>query len=212
VEHVIHIENQTIRLSAPQNVSEPEDRISFWSGLTTSSINLAHRIMCRENLSGKKVLELGSGIGLTGIAALFRGAEVTFSDYLPEALETVANNVNINGLSSERASFLVLDWEDSVRGPCFDLIMGAEIVYDYFFHGSLIRLLEGGLSPDGRILLADRKRLVVSRFVGRLLSKGFVCNEELSVFHLDGFPKQEITIFEITRAISQNQDFPQIFM
>jgi predicted nicotinamide N-methyase len=156
--------------------------------------------MCQENLSGKKVLELGSGIGLTGIAALLRGAEVTFSDYLPDALESAADNVKINGLSSERASFLVLDWEDSVRVPSFDLILGAEIVYDYFFHGSLIKLMEKALAPGGRIILADRKRLVVARFVGRLLSKGFVCNEKVSMFHVEGFPKQEITIFDIARA------------
>ncbi len=200
VEYVIHLGNRAIRLNAPGYVLEPKDRISFWWGLTTSSINLAHRIMCQENLSGKKVLELGSGIGLTGIAALLRGAEVTFSDYLPDALESAADNVKINGLSSERASFLVLDWEDSVRVPSFDLILGAEIVYDYFSHGSLIHLMEKALAPGGRIILADRKRLVAVRFVGRLLSKGFVCNEKVSNFHVEGFPKQEITIFDITRA------------
>ena len=74
-------------------------------------------------MSGKPVRqegpELGSGIGLTGIAALLRGAEVTFSDYLPDALESAADNVKINGLSSERASFLVMDWEDSVTSSFF---------------------------------------------------------------------------------------------
>jgi predicted nicotinamide N-methyase len=200
VEHVIRIGKSIVRLSAPENVSESEDRISFWWGLTASSINLANRIMNQENLLGKKVLELGSGIGLTGIAALLRGAEITFSDYLPEALETAANNVNINGLSSEAVSFLVLDWENPVSIPSFDVILGAEIVYDYFFHGSLIGLMEKALNPGGRILLADRKRLVVERFVGRLLSRGFVCNKQVSLLQVEGFPEQEITIFEITRS------------
>ncbi|MFH0957140.1 MAG: methyltransferase domain-containing protein [Pseudomonadota bacterium] len=200
MEHVIKLGNCNIILNAPDNVDESEDRISLWWGLTTSSIDLAERIVCQENLSGEKVLELGSGIGLTGIAALIRGAAVTFSDFLPEALETVFNNVNINGLSSQKVSFLVLDWEDPVGVPQFDLILGAEIVYDYFSHGSLIKLMEKALAPNGRILLADRDRLVVTRFVGRLLSKGFVCKKQVSLVHIKGFPKQEITIFEIKRT------------
>lgn len=203
MEYLINLGNRTIRMHAPENFPEQEDRISFWWGLTTSSVNLAIKIMSRENLLGKNVLELGSGIGLTGIAALLRDATVTFSDYLPEALKTAANNVRNNGIGAQKASFLALDWEHPGTVPSFDMILGAEIVYDYFYHSSLIQLMDKALAPDGHIVLADRKRLVVERFVGRLLSKGFVCSEEISCISVDGFPDQEITIFDITRSGSK---------
>ncbi len=199
MERLLKLGNRSVRITAPKNVRESGDRISFWWGVTTASINLTRRILDGDDLTGKKVLELGCGLGLSGIGALIKGADVTFSDYVPEALECTARNVTMNALDSNKAEFLSLDWEIPVKVPQFDLIIGAEIIYDYFFHSSLIRLMEQALIPGGRFLLADRKRLVVERFVGRLLSRGFVCKEDLSTFHIGGFPKQEITIFEITR-------------
>jgi len=199
VERLLRVGDKRLRVVAPQNISESGDRISFWWGLTTASINLTRWILQGDDLTGKTALELGCGLGLSGIGAMIKGSEVTFSDYMPDALGCAAHNVDINGLDSTKASFLNLDWEAPAKPTSFDLIIGSEIVYDYFFHGSLIRLMEQALAPGGRILLADRKRLVVVRFVGRLLSRGFVCKEHLSLFHIGGFPKQEITIFEITR-------------
>ncbi|MGC8605026.1 MAG: class I SAM-dependent methyltransferase [Desulfomonilaceae bacterium] len=202
MERFLKFAGKSIRIIAPKNVRESGDRISFWWGITTASINLTKWILEGDDLSGKKVLELGCGLGLSGIGALIRGSEVTFSDYVPEALECTARNVRLNALDSKRAKFLSLDWEVPGKAATFDLIIGAEIIYDYYFHSSLLRLMEQSLAPGGRILLADRKRLVVERFVGRLLSRNFVCKQNLSVFHIGGFPKQEITIFEINRKLA----------
>ena len=126
-----------------------------------------------------------------------KGAEVTFSDFMPDALGYAARNVALNNLDCSRAHFLELDWENPPNLPAFDLILGAEIVYDYFFHASLIQTLEKALAPGGHILLADRKRLVVERFIGRLLSRGFSCEAITSAFSHHGFPDQEITIFNL---------------
>lgn len=199
MEHLLRVGDKRIRIAGPENVSESGDRISFWWGLTTASINLTRLILQGDNLAGKTALELGCGLGLSGIGAMIKGAEVTFSDYVPDALGCAAHNVNINELDTTKANFLNLDWEDPAKLGSFDIILGSEIVYDYFFHGSLIRLMEQALAPGGHILLADRKRLVVQRFIGRLLSRGFVCKGRVSKFHAGGFPKQEITIFKITR-------------
>ena len=184
-------------LHAPDHSEDSADRLTFWWGLTTASINLTRFILGGPDLTGVKALELGCGLGLAGIGALMKGAEVTFSDFMPDALEYAARNVALNNLDCSRAHFLELDWENPLNLPAFDLILGAEIVYDYFFHSSLIQTLEKALAPGGHILLADRKRLVVERFIGRLLSRGFSCEAMTSDFSHHGFPDQEITIFNL---------------
>jgi predicted nicotinamide N-methyase len=200
VELKLELETGKALLFAPDHAQDFAERLTFWWGLTTASISLTRLILGEKDLAGVKALELGCGLGLTGIGALMKGAEVTFSDFMPEALAYAARNVALNGLDLSMAHFLELDWENPPDSPAFDLILGAEIVYDYFFHSSLIQTLEKALAPGGHILLADRKRLVVERFIGRLLSRGFSCQSITSAFSHHGFPDQEITIFNLSRS------------
>jgi predicted nicotinamide N-methyase len=187
-------------LYAPEDAEDSAERLTFWWGLTTASINLTRLILEGKDLVGVKALELGCGLGLAGMGALMKGAEVTFSDFMPQALELASRNIALNDLNRSRAHFLELDWGNPPDLPAFDLILGAEIIYDYFFHSSLIQLLEKALATGGSIMLADRKRLVVERFIGRLLSRGFSCQSNTSAFSHHGFPDQEITIFDLSRS------------
>ena len=108
-------------------------------------------------------------------------------------------NSLLNGLGGPRARYRVLDWENPGDHGTFGLVLGAEVVYDYFYHGCLLMLLERLVTPNGRIMLADRKRLCVSRFVGRMIHRGFICEQTESRVAMDGFPDQEITIFTLSR-------------
>ncbi len=111
-----------------------------------------------------------------------------------------AKNSLLNGLTEPAASYRVLDWENPEVHGEFGLVLGSEVVYDYFFHGCLLSLLERLLSPNGRIMLADRKRLCVSRFMGRMISRGFSCEQHTSRVTLEGFPDQEVTVFTLSRT------------
>ena len=182
---------------APQRREESDTRISFWWGITSAAIALARHIEAGESLHGCRVVELGCGLGLAGITAGLSGADVLFTDYVPEALEFAHKNAQMNGLTDQAVKSALLDWEDPEEIEPFNIVIGSEILYDYFFHGSLIRLLKTILQPGGTIILADRKRLVVTRFLGRLVDVGFRCVETKSQVALAGFPEQEISIFTL---------------
>lgn len=184
-----------IKMTSPEPHKESPDRISFWWGLTCSSLALARFIESELTVSGKDVLELGSGVGLPGLVASMRGARVTFSDYVPEALETVKSNAIANGALNETMRFACLDWEFPDDIGQFDVIVGSEIVYEYFFHGHLTEIICKALKSDGTLIIADRKRMVVDRFMGRLRRKGFLCNNNTYYINEDGFPAQTITIY-----------------
>jgi predicted nicotinamide N-methyase len=191
----------SVRMQGPCAAEETSSRISFWWGITSAAIALAGHVQSiEEQLAGKQVIELGCGLGLAGIAAGLAGGNVLFTDYVRTALDFAGRNAALNGIPSEKVKFRILDWENADVTESFDLILGSEIVYDYFFHGCLIDILRRLVAPDGLVLLADRKRLCVSRFAGRLISTGFICTEIVKDVRVAGFPPQEITIFALRRG------------
>jgi hypothetical protein len=86
-----------------------------------------------ELLSSKRVLELGSGTGIVGIAAHFLGAGSVRLTDLPYAMENLNTNLGLNRLGSEtRVSAQILDWKDPRSFPSaedVDIIVGADIVW-----------------------------------------------------------------------------------
>jgi predicted nicotinamide N-methyase len=200
-EITVPIGEMQIRMVAPQVGEDSSCRITFWWGITCAAVALARHIECHtEDFSGKRAIELGCGLGLAGITAGLVGANVLFTDYVPQALEFVYGNARLNGLGKGAFRTAVLDWENPDIFQKFDVVFGSEIVYDYFFHSSLIRLLRQILKPDGTLLIADRKRLCVSRFIGRMISGGFSCREVVDRVVLSGFSDQEISIFRLRMA------------
>lgn len=93
--------------------------------------------MCQHKsdfLSGVKVLELGSGLGVVGLTAATLGAQVTLTD-LPEALPLLRLNINENkakiGSMGGYAIAEALIWGDnsSLLDEEFDIIVLADCVY-----------------------------------------------------------------------------------
>jgi predicted nicotinamide N-methyase len=195
----IPIGSLDVRMLAPRCREESDSRISFWWGITSSAIALARHLDAGGSLRGHRVIELGCGLALAGITVGLLGAEVLFTDYVTEALEFAHKNAQLNGLTDQTVKCALLDWESPGEIEPFDIVLGSEILYDYFFHGSLIKLLKTILEPSGKVILADRKRLVVTRFLGRLVDAGFRCEETRSRVAVAGFPDQEISIFTLQR-------------
>lgn len=199
-EIVVPVGHLHVRMAVPESQSESAERVTFWWSVTSSAIALAEFLCSMGPLSGNRVLELGCGPGLAGISAGMLNAEVMFTDYIPGALRLARRNAALNGLDAGRIDFRILDWEAPEDLDTFDLVIGSEILYDYFFHGSLIGLLERATDVNSRIILADRKRLVVQRFLGRLRDHGFRGDEHSLQVRAAGFPQQETTVFTLQRA------------
>jgi len=178
---------------------EPGARISFWFQITSASLALARYLYRSGGLKGQRVLELGAGLGLAGVTAGKLGARVTFSDYVEEALGFTRRNANQNQL--EKARFRRLDWEQTTELERYDLIIGSEILYDYFFHDNLKQLICATLVSNGSVLFADRRRLVVDRFLGRLVDEGFSCEESIEQIEEEGFDRRTISVFRLQPTI-----------
>jgi predicted nicotinamide N-methyase len=136
--------------------------IPYWAEFWPASVALARYLLEMAPLQGR-VLELGCGVGLAGLAAAAAGAEVLQTDIDERALELAALSATASGLSTTTCK---LDW--SVPHPelgSYSWIIGADILYERCFAAPLIDLLARHLVAGGRALLADPCRSVAEQAI-----------------------------------------------
>lgn len=121
----------------------------------------------REWLAGKRVLEVGAGLGLTGLicATWCECASVCLTDGDPTSVSAIRANVELNqqaGSLQSPVDVAQLEWDN--LGACslghrkFDAVLCADCVYDRAYHSSLVATLKRFLHPFGRVMLVASKR------------------------------------------------------
>jgi predicted nicotinamide N-methyase len=122
------------------------------------------------------VLELGAGAGLGGIVAAAQGAGVIQTDYCMEALALSRRNAWANGVVGIEQRFGDwTDWRDESR---YDLVIGADILYEPALYGHILRVLERAVGPAGKVILTDPARTHAGRFIKDLRSAGWMVEVE----------------------------------
>jgi predicted nicotinamide N-methyase len=87
------------------------------------------RIMLQEPIEGKRVLEIGCGIGLPSIVIKQLGGNITASDHHPLAKSFLLDNTILNSL--EPIGFKTGDWNTTNPNlEKFDLIIGSDVLYE----------------------------------------------------------------------------------
>lgn len=148
VTHSIELPSGELRLLQPADAAEiPDDHqvewaplAPYWSVLWRSGVAVA-RELDREDLAGKRMVELGCGLAVPSIAAARAGAEVIATDGDIDALGLVERNARENGVELETAA---VDWADPDelvdRGP-FDLVVASDVLYERPGVAMLLNLL-----------------------------------------------------------------------
>jgi predicted nicotinamide N-methyase len=144
----------------------------YWAHLWVGAIALARRLAESNVLSGRRVLDLGCGLGLPGIVAAALGAEVWCVDRVPAALEFAAASAERNRLAP-RVRCVLLDFMNEKLDADFDLILAAELVYDPQSYRPLCDFLDRHLCHGGEIHLTDAFRSDAVSFFTELRSRGF---------------------------------------
>lgn len=152
-----------------------DDRFPFWAQLWESSVALANWCLSSPTIPGATILELGCGIGLSGIAAAVAGATVMMTDFDADALRCAQLNVvrNLSPVERSRVEVGILDWRLPDRTKRYDLVLGADILYERRMFRPLLDLLHSAVLGGGKIMLADPDRSVGQAFFAMAENDGF---------------------------------------
>ena len=148
----------------------------YWAHLWTGALTLARYIDSFIDVRDQTVLDLGCGLGLTGIVAAQKGGRVIFADKEADAVSFARENAQLNGCLQYEAR--PLDFTQDILETDFALILGAEILYDRPTFPALVRFLATHLSPAGRAILADAKRTNTQDFYQQLDRAGLQWTQE----------------------------------
>jgi predicted nicotinamide N-methyase len=143
----------------------------YWAHLWIGARALARDLAESRELRGLRVLDLGCGLGLPGLVAAALGASVVFADREPAALDFVRASAERNGF--DRIHCVTLDFTRESLDGHFDVVLGAEVVYDPQSYAPLCDFLERHVSARGTIRLTDAFRSDAERFFEELRARGF---------------------------------------
>jgi len=137
--------------------------------------------MSRFPVAGKRVLEIGCGLGLSSLVLQRRGADITASDHHPLAEEFLSANAALNGLA--KVPFRIAQWS----GPNpdlgrFDLIIGGDVLYERDHVGLLAGFIALHAGAEAEILISDPGRNHANALSRALAAQGFECTQTRRAF------------------------------
>jgi predicted nicotinamide N-methyase len=142
---------------------DDDEFLPYWAELWPSGVALAEAI-CRLELRGARVLELGAGLGLPSLTAALQGADVFATDWAEDAVALLRDNAERNGIALRAEC---VRWDDPgplLAGAPWDVVLGADLLYERRNADQLLELLP---RLGGDLLLAEPGRPFAKAFLDR---------------------------------------------
>src|SRR5215216_4440604 len=162
---------------------DPEQNLPYWSEIWPSGVALADAIYLEsELLDGRRVLELGSGLGITASAALEAGADLVAADYSHDSLLLCRYNALRN--AGREPETLQVNWRNPAQalfdrtGDGFPVVLAADVLYEERDIEPLLELLTKLVAPNGMLWLAEPGRRVAQVFLELAETAGWSCESE----------------------------------
>lgn len=141
-------------------------------GVVWDSSEVLANFMFEYDIAGKRILEVGCGIGLSSLVLNHRLADITATDYHPQVEQFLLENVRLN--EGKEIPFIRTGWCDEVSGLGeFDLIIGSDLLYER----SHVDLLSGFINQHSRkhceVIIVDPGRGNHARFSKKMVGLGY---------------------------------------
>lgn len=136
-----------------------------------SSLVLAHFIS-DYTIGSKRVLEIGCGMALTSLLLNKQRADITATDYHPEAGKFLQRNTLLN--NDQPIAYEQVDWaggQDTLGR--FDLIVGSDLLYEDEHVALLAQFIDDHAKPHCEVILVDPGRGRKSKLSTRMIEFGY---------------------------------------
>ncbi len=150
-------------------------------GLIWESGEVLARLMVTVEIAGKRILEVGCGIGLASLVLNQRMADITATDIHPEAGRFIRENTRIN--QNRPIPFVRTGWSDAVSElGLFDLIIGSDLLYERAHVIPLAGFIHQHAGEHCDVLLVDPGRGHHAPFSKKMVSLGYSHSQERPVY------------------------------
>ena len=128
------------------------------------------------SFDGRRILEIGCGLGLPSLVLQQRNADITASDHHPLAGSFLAHNAALNALAP--IPFAQAAWADPNQ-PLgrFDLIIASDVLYERGHAELLADFIDRHAQPRAGILITDPGRGHANQLSRRLREQGYDVTE-----------------------------------
>ncbi|MAT40145.1 MAG: hypothetical protein CL946_11140 [Ectothiorhodospiraceae bacterium] len=183
LERRFQINDRTLTIISPADINDLiekisskqfiiDERLPYWAEVWHSGIALAKTIdSCPALVEGKDILDMGCGLGITGVIAGLYADKVTFADYEPDALIASEINALKNGIVTE-AAYECLDFRQP-PGRKWEVVIAADVVYEKRFREPLLKFFSEAVADSGIILITEPNRTVATGFFDDAVEAGF---------------------------------------
>jgi predicted nicotinamide N-methyase len=171
VDEEVEVGGRTLRLLRPpqadelidENAFDEDEFLPYWAEIWPSGVALAE-VVDGLALRGKRVLELGAGLGIPSLVAALGGADVLATDWSDDAVSLLRDNAERNGIALRVERVRWDEPEPLLRGAPWDVVLGADLLYEERNAEQLLELLP---RLGGDVLLADPGRPFATSFLAR---------------------------------------------
>ena len=198
----LELAGRTVRLLMPANaddlISEADfdrdERLPYWADLWPSARTLAEELAVMR-LGGQRVLELGCGLGLVSIGAIFGGADVTATDYYEDATRFAM--LNVADATGKRIDARMVNWVELPRDlGRFDVVLASDVLYEHRYAPLVANAIAATLVRGGEAIVADPGRIALREFLDECESLGLVHESDPRPF-VDGEIRQTVTLWKL---------------
>jgi predicted nicotinamide N-methyase len=145
-------------------LASPDGAAPYWAYAWAGGLALAQHVVQRSELvTGKRVLDLGAGSGLVGIAAALAGAQVSAAEIDPYGCAAIALNAAANGVNLPLAE---IDIAGEVPNA-FEMILAGDVFYLPEVAARMLPFLDRCVRAGIAVLIGDpgRRDLPVDRLI-----------------------------------------------
>ncbi len=145
-------------------------------GIIWASGEILAHLMYSYDIQGKKILEVGCGIGLASLVLNSRLADITATDYHPEVHGFLDENTRLN--DDKDIPFVRANWTDeNLDLGKFDVIIGSDLLYERGHAEQLSTFIHHHAKQHCSIILIDPGRSHHGRFSKLMVSHGYSHNQ-----------------------------------
>jgi len=136
-----------------------------------SALVLAHHMLSIK-IGSRRILEVGCGMALSSLLLNKQHADITATDYHPEAELFLKRNASLNGDTA--IPFERTGWADDNDGlGLFDLIIGSDLLYEDEHIALLSDFIHAHAKPQCEVILVDPGRGRKNKLVKKLMGLGY---------------------------------------